>query len=36
MCGILFSTKQINDLKKTLEFLKRRGPDHTEYRIIKN
>jgi asparagine synthetase B (glutamine-hydrolysing) len=36
MCGILFSSKKINDLEKTLQFLKKRGPDHTEYTLINN
>ena len=34
MCGILFSSKQIDDLCSILKFLKKRGPDHTEYKII--
>ena len=36
MCGILFSSKEIKELEKTLKYLKKRGPDHTEYKIIKN
>lgn len=36
MCGILFSSKEIVELKKTIEYLKKRGPDHTEYKIIQN
>ena len=36
MCGILFSSKEIKELEKTLQFLKKRGPDHTEHRIIQN
>jgi asparagine synthetase B (glutamine-hydrolysing) len=36
MCGILFSSKEINDLISTIKFLKRRGPDHTEHKIINN
>jgi asparagine synthetase B (glutamine-hydrolysing) len=36
MCGILFSSKEIKELEKTLQFLKKRGPDHTEHRIINN
>ena len=34
MCGILFSSKEIIDLEQTLQYLKKRGPDHTEYKII--
>jgi len=34
MCGILFTNKQITDLVKTIKFLKRRGPDNTEHKII--
>ena len=34
MCGILFTNKEIIDLQKTIKFLKRRGPDHTEHKII--
>ena len=36
MCGILFSSKTIKNLKETIKYLKKRGPDHTEHRIIKN
>lgn len=36
MCGILFSSKEIKEIEKTLKYLKKRGPDHTEYKIIKN
>ena len=36
MCGILFSSKEIQEIKKTLKYLKKRGPDHTEYKIINN
>lgn len=36
MCGILFSSKEINDLDSILKFLKKRGPDYTEHKIIKN
>lgn len=36
MCGILFSSKKILELEKIIRFLKRRGPDHTEYKIINN
>ena len=36
MCGILFSSKEINDLISILKFLKKRGPDYTEHKIIKN
>jgi asparagine synthetase B (glutamine-hydrolysing) len=36
MCGILFSSKEIKELEKILKYLKKRGPDHTEYKIIKN
>jgi len=36
MCGILFSSKEIKELQKTLQFLKKRGPDHTEHTIINN
>ena len=36
MCGILFSSKKINDLDSILKFLKKRGPDYTEHKIIKN
>jgi asparagine synthetase B (glutamine-hydrolysing) len=36
MCGILFSTKNILDLKNTIKYLKKRGPDHTEHKIINN
>lgn len=36
MCGILFSSKEINDLNSILKFLKKRGPDYTEYKIINN
>jgi asparagine synthetase B (glutamine-hydrolysing) len=34
MCGILFTNKQITDLQKVIKFLKKRGPDHTEHKII--
>ena len=34
MCGILFTSKIINNLSDTLKFLKKRGPDHTEHKII--
>ena len=34
MCGILFSSKQIINLIETIQFLKKRGPDHTEHKII--
>jgi len=34
MCGILFTNKQIIDLQRTIKFLKKRGPDHTEHKII--
>ena len=36
MCGILFSSKEINNLDSILKFLKKRGPDYTEHKIIKN
>lgn len=36
MCGILFTSKQIIDLENTIKFLKKRGPDHTEHKIIHN
>jgi len=36
MCGILFTSKQINDLNNVLKYLKKRGPDHTEHKIIHN
>lgn len=38
MCGILFSTQQksINNLNEILQFLKRRGPDHTEHKIVQD
>jgi len=36
MCGILFSSRRIQNLEKTIKFLKKRGPDHTEYRILRN
>jgi len=35
MCGILFTSKQINDLNNVLKYLKKRGPDHTEHKIIR-
>jgi asparagine synthetase B (glutamine-hydrolysing) len=37
MCGILFTTKDLNnfDIDQVLKFLKRRGPDHTEHKLIK-
>ena len=34
MCGILFTSKEIRDLKMIIKFLKKRGPDHTEHKII--
>ena len=34
MCGILFTSKIINNLSDALKFLKKRGPDHTEHKII--
>jgi asparagine synthetase B (glutamine-hydrolysing) len=34
MCGILFTNKLITDLQKTIKYLKLRGPDHTEHKII--
>lgn len=36
MCGILFSSKDITNLDLVLKFLKKRGPDHTEYKKINN
>lgn len=36
MCGILFTNKKIMDLCKVIKFLKYRGPDHTEHKIINN
>jgi len=36
MCGILFSSKIILDLIKAIKYLKKRGPDHTEHKIINN
>jgi asparagine synthetase B (glutamine-hydrolysing) len=36
MCGILFSSKLINNLDDIIEYLKKRGPDHTEYLNINN
>mgnify|MGYP001187347944 FL=1 len=36
MCGILYTSKEILELKKIIKFLKRRGPDHTEHKIINN
>jgi len=36
MCGILFTNKEINDLQKVIKYLVRRGPDHTEHKIINN
>ena len=36
MCGILFSSKMIKNLIETLKYLKKRGPDHTEHKIINN
>ena len=36
MCGILFSSKEIKDLEKIIKYLKKRGPDHTEHKIINN
>lgn len=36
MCGILFSSKEIPDVDRALQFLKKRGPDHTEHAIINN
>ena len=36
MCGILFSSKIIFDLLKAIKYLKKRGPDHTEHKIINN
>jgi len=36
MCGILFTSKYINDLNNVLKYLKKRGPDHTEHKIIHN
>ena len=36
MCGILFTNKEIVNLVKTIKFLKNRGPDHTEHKIINN
>jgi len=36
MCGILFSTKKILDLKSAIKYLKKRGPDYTEHKIINN
>ena len=34
MCGILFTNKEIMDLQTVIKFLKNRGPDHTEHKII--
>ena len=36
MCGILFTTKDLNNfnIDDVLKFLKRRGPDHTEHKHI--
>ena len=36
MCGILFSSKEIKNLIETIKYLKKRGPDHTEHKIIQN
>ena len=36
MCGILFTSKEIKELEQTLKYLKKRGPDHTEHKIINN
>ena len=36
MCGILFSSKDITNLDLVLKFFKKRGPDHTEHKIINN
>ena len=36
MCGILFSSRRIQNLEKTIKFLKKRGPDHTEHLILSN
>ena len=36
MCGILFSSRRIQNLEKTIKFLKERGPDHTEHLIVNN
>ena len=36
MCGILFSSKEIIELEKIIKYLKKRGPDHTEHKIINN
>lgn len=36
MCGILFTSKNIKNLEDTIKFLKKRGPDHTEHKIINN
>ena len=36
MCGILFSSKEIKEIVNTLQYLKKRGPDHTEHKIINN
>tara|TARA_B100000902_G_C27320533_1_gene924098 strand:- start:583 stop:2226 length:1644 start_codon:yes stop_codon:yes gene_type:complete len=36
MCGILFSSKEIKELEKIIKYLKKRGPDHTEHKIINN
>jgi asparagine synthetase B (glutamine-hydrolysing) len=36
MCGILFTSKKIYNLDEIIKFLKKRGPDHTEYKTINN
>ncbi len=36
MCGILFTTKNITDIDYVIEFLKKRGPDKTNIKIINN
>ena len=36
MCGILFSSKNIVDVKHVIQYLQKRGPDHTEYKKINN
>jgi len=34
MCGILFTNREINNIKHIIKFLERRGPDHTEHKNI--
>ena len=36
MCGILFSSKNIVDVTHVIQYLQKRGPDHTEYKKINN